>query len=57
LTLTRPGPGKSGNIYKSRNLWIVAGFGNHNSAIGVSDENHGAILRINNELRRGDIVG
>src|SRR6266446_5367476 len=49
--------GKGCDIHKPCDLWIVAGFGDHRSSIGVAYENHRAVLRMNNAFGCGDIVG
>src|SRR2546425_5420268 len=49
--------GKGCDIHKPRDLWIVAGFGDHRSSVGVADEKHRAVLRVNNAFGCGDIAG
>src|SRR5713226_3745005 len=49
--------GKGCNIHQPHDLWIVAGFGDHRSSVGVADENHRAVLLMNNAFGCGDIVG
>ncbi len=48
---------KGCDIDKPRDLWIVAGFGDHRSSVGVADEHHRAALRMNDEFGGGDIAG
>jgi len=48
--------GKSCDVNKSVDLWIVASFGDHHSAVGVAYKNHRAILRVNNTLGCGYVV-
>ena len=48
---------EGGDVDQPRNLRIVPGFGDHRAAVGVADENHGAVLRGNDAPGHGDIVG
>ena len=47
---------KGGDIHKPRNLRIVAGFGDHRSAIRVANENRRPVLRSKNALGSRHIV-
>ena len=38
-------------------LWIISGFRNHSSTVGMSDEKHGAVLKCQRTLYRCRIVG
>src|SRR5438105_9576709 len=48
--------GKGGDINKPCDLWIVAGFCDYRSAVGVANENHGTAMRGQNALGYGHII-
>ena len=54
LTLVRR---EGSDIDQSSDLWIVAGLGDHGSAVGVADKNYRTALRGKNALGCGDVVG
>jgi len=39
--------GKCRNVYESRDLWVRARFGYDSTAIGMTDQQHRAILSVN----------
>src|SRR5213076_2769535 len=47
---------KGGDINKPRDLWIVAGFCNYLSTVGVANENHRTAMRRQNALGYGNII-
>src|SRR6266516_4149632 len=48
---------ESGNVDEPDDVAMSSRFGDHDAAIGVPHQNGGTVLSVEDELRRGDVVG
>src|ERR1700730_15670406 len=45
-----------GDVRQPCNLWMVPGFGDHRSSVGMADENRRSVLRCKSSLGNGYVV-